>query len=680
MGARLSHFWPNWTVINADPWIINVLRSGYFLPFDDELPPLTTSPPELSYSHNHPLFQELQAQVQKLLTKQAIEPVLDNSPGFYSRLFLAPKKTGDWRPVIDLSTLNRYITAPRFKMETVASILDSMQTGTWCTSLDLQDAFLHVPIAKRHRKYLRFKVQGQSYQFRALPFGLTTSPYVFTRIVKAVGAYARSHGLSILQYLDDWSISCADSIACSAWTKWLLDLVLALGLLVNLPKCDLDPAQLIQFVGILFDLIRGLARPADHRIDKFLALVKSFLQQKTPPASSWQQLLGHMTSLERLVPRGRLHMRPMQFHLQETWPQDHDDPDAPIPVNEETRQTLKWWSDPKHLLKGVPLDHSPPQVIVFTDASTEGWGAHLDQTSIQTEGIWSPSQQELHINNLELLAAFLALQQFLPHVRNKRVLLMTDNTTVVGHIKNQGGTHSRSLYLLTLQLFTWTDQHGIILVPRHIPGHLNVLADRLSRRHQIIQTEWSLSQSIADRIWKVWGRPHVDMFATRENSKLPTFVSPFQDNQAWRTDALSFSWTGMWMYLYPPIPLLHEVLLQIAQTQCEAILIAPAWPTQNWFPLLLDLCSDAPLSLPPIRTLLRQPGTNTFHQDPAVLQLHAWRLSGPRCVAKDSLRRQPNASRKHIETVHKSSTTADGVSSVSGALTSLSILSRPLPR
>ena len=58
------------------------------------------------------------------------------------------------------------------------------------------------------------------------------------------------------------------------------------------------------------------------------------------------------------------------------------------------------------------------------------------------------------------------------------------------------------------------------LVPGYLPGHLNVLADHLSRRGQILKTEWSLNQTIADRIFRAWGRPFVDLFALGKNTKL----------------------------------------------------------------------------------------------------------------------------------------------------------------
>ena len=176
-------------------------------------------------------------------------------------------------------------------METTASILQATSPGMWATSLDLKDAFSHLPIASSHRKYLRFLVDGKHYQFCALPFGLATSPYVFTRVMKPVAAYARSLGLQLYLYLDDWR---------------LLDLARALGLVVNVLKCDLPPAQVYQFIGILFDLLQGTTQPTLEWVDKFLQLAENFLSSSTQPAVQWQQLLGHMTSLEKLIPRGRL--------------------------------------------------------------------------------------------------------------------------------------------------------------------------------------------------------------------------------------------------------------------------------------------------------------------------------------------------------------------------------------
>lgn len=69
--------------------------------------------------------------------------------------------------------------------------------------LDLKDAYLSIPIAKAHWKYLRFQWKAQNYEFRMLPFGLASATRVFTKILKPVAAGLRKKGIRLLIYLDD---------------------------------------------------------------------------------------------------------------------------------------------------------------------------------------------------------------------------------------------------------------------------------------------------------------------------------------------------------------------------------------------------------------------------------------------------------------------------------------------
>ncbi len=89
--------------------------------------------------------------------------------GFYSRLFVVPKKNGKLRPVLDLSSLNTHIVVEHFRMETTRSIRKGIKVDDWAVSIDLQDAYLHVPICQASRRYLRFLSEGKVYQFKVLP-------------------------------------------------------------------------------------------------------------------------------------------------------------------------------------------------------------------------------------------------------------------------------------------------------------------------------------------------------------------------------------------------------------------------------------------------------------------------------------------------------------------------------
>ena len=132
--------------------------------------------------------------IQSLLSKNTIERVQNvKSLGFYSPLFLVPKPHQRWRPVIDLSRLSTFLLVERFKIETPESIRASLIPlhsdsipGEWMSLIDLSDAYLHIPIHQKSRKYLRFCHNSQVFQFTSLPFGLAMAPQVFTMIVKEV--------------------------------------------------------------------------------------------------------------------------------------------------------------------------------------------------------------------------------------------------------------------------------------------------------------------------------------------------------------------------------------------------------------------------------------------------------------------------------------------------------------
>ena len=158
---------------------------------------------------------------------------------------------------------------------------------------------------------------------------------------------------------------------------------------------------------------------------------------------------------------------------------------------------------------------------------------------------------------------------------------------------------SGSLCALLWRLLSWCHPRKIILRARHIPGRLNVIADKLSRHNQVIQTEWCLSQQVFNLLCSKWVRPQIDLFATLFNLKLPKFVSPVPDSTAWAVDALSLSWSNLDVYAFPPVSLLNQVVSKLVDQGCHRmILIAPGWPNMPWFWDLIRLSSQIPFSLP----------------------------------------------------------------------------------
>ena len=186
----------------------------------------------------------------------------------------------------------------------------------------------------------------------------------------------------------------------------------------------------------------------------------------------------------------------------------------------------------------------------------------------------------------------LALKRFKDQSQNQTVLVAMDNSTVVAYINKQGGTHLAEMCDLLWKIITWCHHYKKTLKTRHIPGCLNVMADLLSRSNQVQSTEWSLHPQVFKQICHKWFTPHVDLFGTRLNHKLPLYISPVPDPNAWDIDALNINWSGLTAYAYSPMALLHRVIQKIRQCNCLIIVIAPGWPGMPWFWDLVQLNRD----------------------------------------------------------------------------------------
>lgn len=660
VGGRLKYFVHQWEAITNDQWVLSVLKQGYKLEFQ-QIPPSTgIRQTHANVKHTHILMQE----VEKLLQKRAIEPVplAEIHKGFYSTFFLVPKKTGDLRPVINLRPLNKYLRTQHFKMDSLIKVINLAKKGDWAISIDLTDAYLHVPLFPGHRQYLRFCIQGRAFQFTALPFGPKVSPRVFTKIVAVVAGYLRMQNLRLAVYLDDWFLLNMVKSLLMQDKKIALDLLTRLGFLINTEKSQLQPTQQIVYIGGLFDLRKGIVLPPPDRIQKIQAIVKKVMENPAL-AIDYLQMLGLMASCIEIIPFARLHMRPIQLHLLHWWKPASRDLEASIPTSRHLKTHLEWWLQIVNLQKGRSLQPVQTSLTIATDASSQAWGGVLNNMYVQ--GKWTIQQKKWHINCLELQAVLLTLENFLPHLKNHNVLIRSDNTTVVQYLNKQGGTRSPQLCLITWKIWNLAIENQMFLKAAHIAGRKNILPDQLSR--VIIRpTEWTMNDTVLHQIFQIWGKPFIDLFSSFQNRKMELFCTWDPHPAALAVDALTISWNKMFGYAYPPICLIPKVLEHMKQFQCKIILIAPQWPRRHWYTQLLQLCIAQPIRLPCVPNLLRQPKTAIFHPKPGVFNLNAWLLSTDSLEHKAFLRKLENCSQHHGDLVHTETMVANSESLIAG--------------
>ena len=119
-------------------------------------------------------------------------------------------------------------------METVKSVRQSILVNDWAVSIDLTDAY-----HPQSRKYLRFIYGHQGYQLTSLPFGMSLSPWILTKLMYVIAAHFHQRAISLFPYLDDWLIRDLIRNQLISHTIYCLQTVQSLGFIPNLKKADL---------------------------------------------------------------------------------------------------------------------------------------------------------------------------------------------------------------------------------------------------------------------------------------------------------------------------------------------------------------------------------------------------------------------------------------------------------
>ena len=259
VGGRLRQFLPEWEKHGSHRLITGLIRDGYKLPFRERPKPIQGT------LHNQQLRRLRQ-------TKCLYDIILFLDTNRF-KIFI--QLIALWTSIQDLLQKGAVkvvhtpesLAIPKFKMETPESIRASLRKGEWVTSIDLTDAYLHIPIHTQSQKYLRFHFKGITYQFTSLPFGLATAPLIFTSTVKEVKLIALQSGIRLHQYLNDWLIRAPSEQQCMFQTQKLLKLVKDLGFTVNL-KSELRPSQRFDFLGYHFLLDLALVKRTQDRWTK----------------------------------------------------------------------------------------------------------------------------------------------------------------------------------------------------------------------------------------------------------------------------------------------------------------------------------------------------------------------------------------------------------------------------
>ena len=366
-------------------------------------------------------------------------------------------------------------------------------------SVDLKDAYYSIPVNPEHRKYLMFEWEGQYYQFTCLPNGLSSTPPVFTKILKPVYSHLRSIGHMCMGHIDDSRLVAYSLGSCRKNIYDTVNLFTLLGFTIHPVKSDLEPTQTIQFLGFVIDSVAITVKLPPSKAAKVKSACQNLVLNCNPIISEVAQVIGLIVSSFPAVQYAQLHYRTLESEKIHALKVNAGNYEFTMTLSQMAKTELTWWIENIDMASR-PIMFGNPEITITTDASNLGWGAVCNGT--KTGGPWGKDEADFHINYLEMKAVRLGLKSLCNNTTGKHVRVQSDNTTTVSYINEMGGIKSVLCNDIAQTIWAWCIDSNIWLISCHIPGSQNTDADKQSRVFNV-STEWSLCTQVFEDIQRL---------------------------------------------------------------------------------------------------------------------------------------------------------------------------------
>jgi hypothetical protein len=403
-----------------------------------------------------------------------------------------PKGADDIRLIHDLSRPDGGVNALALDTSVTYATIDQatgmLGRNSFLAKVDLQNAYRSIPIHPYD-----YDLTGLSWKFSGdteathfvdvkLPFGASKSCQVFQRISDSISRMMAKRQMRVICYLDDMLCIGDDESDCQLVYDTLRAVLNSLGLIINEKKCQ-GPTQIITFLGVKIDSPNRTLSLPEIKLEELKVLVSKWMRKRRATKLEIQKFAGKLNWAARVVRGGRTFMRALLNLIVRLGENHHH-----IYINSAAREDISWWS--KGLINfhghcAFKCDLPLPNFAFAADACLVGGGAFYDTDWLYVA--WEKDYPELllaHINVLELFTVFLALRRWGPLWSGQHVLIRSDNVATVSSL-NKSTSRGVELMPIIREIFWICVEHDVMISSVHIPGKLNILADKISRLHDL---------------------------------------------------------------------------------------------------------------------------------------------------------------------------------------------------
>ena len=501
-------------------------------------------------------------------------------------LSVSIQSTGKKRLILDLRHVNFHVWKEKFKFEDIRTACNYLPYDQFMFKFDLKSGYHHLDILQEHQTFLGFfwviNAIRKYFVFTVLPFGLSSAPYIFSKVVRVLIKYWRSYADRFTVYLDDGLGSAQVFDRCSAASVLVKSTLKFSGFLVNESKCIWQPTSVLIWLGYHIDLSNHIISIPSERISNAKQVIDSIISRY--PSSS-PRVMAHFVG--KIISMGfilgnitRIMTRYSSFDIVSgsSW-------DSKISMSVSSLRELQFWKNNMPTLNSKRFLSANVHYsrVCYSDASSTGCASYiLDFGNTICHKMWSVEQVQRSASHRKLKAIALGLEYFFPFMTGQTINCFTDNQGVSRIV--EVGSMKEELQCLALHIFKMCLLRNIRLEVEWIPRPANERADFLSR--VIDHDDWRVKSDAFLIVQERWSPHSVDRFANHENSQLPRFNSRFWCPGTETVDAFSVSWAGENNWLVPPIFLIPRVLNHIFVHGGKGTLIVPSWPSALFSPMI----------------------------------------------------------------------------------------------
>ena len=478
---QLSTSHPNLSLVQ---YICNGLTFGFDIGYSGPISPGASKNLRSAYDHS----SEVNEALNKELTRgHTLGPY--HIPPF-KNFHISPKKDGFYRLILDLSSprgesINDGIDPEEYSVhytsfDEAVDMVRLAGQGAYMAKIDIKHAFRICPVRMEDLPLLGIKWKGLFYVDTRLPFGSRSSPFIFNQLADLLCwlIITACRIACVVHYLDDYFIVAPSFKRCSDNVSCILNLFSYLGVPVAEDKLE-GPATCITFLGITVDSLSRSIRLPQDKVIALKSLLSSFITKRRCQKRELLSLIGKLSFAAKVIKPGRLFLRHL-INLSTTV----SNLNHYLSLNRDTREDLKWWLQALETFNGVSYFQEPfvssDDLSLFTDAAASlGVGGVYGSSWFSHS--WPDHLKHIEdINYLELYGIIIAFELWGHHFRNRQIKVFTDSEVICNLWRSHAVRDTNILRLMRFLYFKALSYNCNILLV-HIPGHHNVIADRLSR-------------------------------------------------------------------------------------------------------------------------------------------------------------------------------------------------------